>query len=168
MPLKLVSVEAMDDSVMFAPSIASLRKIVALSERFQRPYGVQTAWDSPDKTVIFTLGAKVATSASDQFHVNGTSIKVPVAEKPSLLRAIFTETETSYRAILAIVHAFPIPRTRDYHDHYPEGSSGHATPKDPTTVGHAATNTISSCRLDKAITRRVCTAIDVLHSATPV
>jgi len=43
---EVLSVEAMDDSIMFATSWDALRRIVTLSEDFQGAYGIQTAWDS--------------------------------------------------------------------------------------------------------------------------
>jgi hypothetical protein len=54
--MRLFAVEAVDDSILFASSWNALRKAVAASESFQAAYGIQTAWDSADKTVCFTLG----------------------------------------------------------------------------------------------------------------
>lgn len=117
--LKFLTVEAMDDSILGATSWAALQRMARLVEQFQNPYGIQTAWDSPDKTVCFTLGAKPV----DQKGPNGDSlvvftgipggpVKVPITEKPEILRTAFLDPKEQLKGIMDIIERFPFPANR--------------------------------------------------------
>jgi len=104
-----------DDSILFATSWDGLKRLVALSETFQAAYGIQTAWDSPDKTVCFTLGAAPPETANGipisevEFVLNPITYKVPITDKPSILRTQLNNQQATRDAILSVVDTFPIP-----------------------------------------------------------
>lgn len=87
-PLALLCVEAMDDSIWFAPSWEDLQKIVGLTEQFQAAYGVRTAWDNDEKTVCFVMGKTPTDCRGPRadgtvtFEVMGGAHKVPSLAGP--------------------------------------------------------------------------------------
>ncbi|ORY35592.1 hypothetical protein BCR39DRAFT_460973, partial [Naematelia encephala] len=113
----LVSVEAMDDSIFFSSSWEGLKRIVTRSEQFQRAYGIETAWDSPDKTACFTFGAAPrdppthdeGNEAYVRFAINGQIHRVPYSTTPEILRTRINEPLPTLDKILAIVDAIPFP-----------------------------------------------------------
>ena len=113
--IKLLAVEAIDDSIIFGTSWQGLIRTVKLSEDFQKAYGIQTAWDSPDKTVCFTLGKPLAYNPETvNFSGHTTNHNVPFTEQPKLLRTALHDQQSTTDAILAIVEAFPIPIDRQW------------------------------------------------------
>ena len=97
--LKLLAVEAMDDSVMFGTSWDALVRMVDYSEQFQTAYGIQTAWESPEKTLCFTMGkAPTDIPTSIRFSSRGETHSVPFTENPKLLRTALHNQEAAAKS----------------------------------------------------------------------
>lgn len=110
--LKLLSVEAMDDSILFAPSWPALRELVSLSETFQHAYGIETAWDSADKTVCFTLGYRpeAGPQAVTFLDAEGRQHRVPFTDSPHILRTAIADVAATNLEIKDIIDRFSIRR----------------------------------------------------------
>ncbi|GFZ45751.1 hypothetical protein JCM24511_03480 [Saitozyma sp. JCM 24511] len=113
--LRLISVEAMDDSIFFASSWDALSRIVHQCEEFQSTYGIMTAWDSADKTVAFTLGAPPPGEERDHIAVatpEGPK-RVPTTGTPRILRTAIDNPNDMLQRILTVVRDFPLPAGAD-------------------------------------------------------
>ncbi|EIW69129.1 hypothetical protein TREMEDRAFT_62856 [Tremella mesenterica DSM 1558] len=106
---QLLSVEAMDDSILFSTSLEGLKKLVKLSERYQEAYGIRTAWDSPDKTVFFTIGTRMTLPAEITISTPQGLQHVPSTDNPKLLRTSLTRPQETFEDIIQIVDRFPLP-----------------------------------------------------------
>jgi hypothetical protein len=112
-PVQLLSVEAMDDSIWFASDWADLKVTVQRTEQFQDAYNIQTHWDSPNKTVCFTLGRKPANPPTElTFDTPLGSKVVPYTVTPSLLRTTLHDAHATLKQLLTIVEDFPIPQNK--------------------------------------------------------
>lgn len=107
-------VEAMDDSLILANSADELGGLLDIAEAFQRAYGVQTAWNSPDKTVVFRLGAlppeeQRTNRVTFVYYDRGipTEVVVPVTDRPHFLRTVIGNAAAIRDDILAIDRSFP-------------------------------------------------------------
>lgn len=167
---KLLSVEAMDDSVMFGTSWTSLAATVKYSEQFQSAYGIQTAWNSDDKTVCFTLGKDLPRSPDTiEFKTETSTHLVPFTDNPKLLRTTLHNQKATSEMIHSIIDAFPIPTDRAW----------------PMAILRRAVSTLLVSRIrprlhlqpltpemadeiDHAISRKVTTALDLTHTRSAI
>ncbi|EKC98560.1 hypothetical protein A1Q2_07156 [Trichosporon asahii var. asahii CBS 8904] len=110
-PVRVTAVEATDDSILMALSWALLQTTLQFVEKFQTAYGVTTAWDSPDKTVCFTLGKPPPDPlpAHVTFRIDDKEIDVPTTDCPRFLRAALKDPSDMFQSIKAIITAFPLP-----------------------------------------------------------
>jgi len=96
---------------MSGTSWKPLVKTVQLSVQFQSAYGIQTAWDSVEKTVVcFTMGVSLEHPPKAVRFL--ARIDIPFTSHPKLLRTELHSRQTTLSAILAIIDAFPIPSDR--------------------------------------------------------
>ena len=109
--VKLLCVEAMDDSIFFATSWAALIRSVTLSEQFGKVYGILTAWDSTDKTVCFHLGQKPPPTeiATVKFTDAGGSHHVPIVEATTILRTPIDDVTQGPDVIRRVIDDLPFP-----------------------------------------------------------
>jgi len=108
--LPLLMVEAMDDSILLASSWTDLEAMAQASETFQRAYGIQTAWNSPDKTVAFTLGRPLRQAPNDIFMtVDGIRHTIPLTLNPSFLKCPINDPQQMMDRIVNVVSDFPLP-----------------------------------------------------------
>lgn len=109
--VKLLCVEAMDDSIFFATSWAALIRSVTLSEQFGRVYGILTAWDSVDKTVCFHLGQKPPASMQTmvKFVDAAGPHEVPIVEGASILRTPIDDVTQGPDVIRRVIDSLPFP-----------------------------------------------------------
>lgn len=173
--LKVTSVEAMDDSILFANSWDDLALLVYLSETFQSAYGVKTCWDSADKTVCFTLGKRANEhTVVTFFDSENTPHDVPYTTEPRMLRSAIANPEAAKQDILDIIDRFAIRRGVG-----PKGSDY------PLSIIRRAVNTllVSKIRsklslqplsaamaheIDQAVSRKVTDALGVKATLTDI
>lgn len=119
--LRISSVEAMDDSILFHTTWKGLIDLVHSCEIFQGAYGIQTAWDSPDKTVCFMMGHAIP--KADQFagtpmvpfkDADGNTHKVPLTDRAEMLRTAIASPARTKDEILEIVDRFAMPRSKGF------------------------------------------------------
>lgn len=166
--LKLLSVEAMDDSYLFSLSLETLRLKTSLSETFQQAYGISTAWDAGEKTAISVIGQPMELASPCFLQINEVARRIPVAS-PILLRTSFVDPAQTYLAIRAIVDRFPMPTNRNF----------------PLSILRKAVRTLLMAQIrprlqlnpitprqamliDTQIAEKVAAAIGVRHSASDV
>ena len=130
--IKLLSVEAMDDSIFFATSWEALKRIVRLCDDFQTTYGILTAWDNPDKTTCFTFGKQITTVDDflEMHHLSeGPAIdrgrlfqefatatgthKVPVVDERVILRTAINDTRRMRAELESVITEAPLAPERD-------------------------------------------------------
>lgn len=174
--LEVVSVEAMDDSILFASSWPALRTLVKLSEVFQRAYGITTAWDSEDKTVCFALGRRPEPSPDQVTFLDATNEEhsVPFTARPQMLRSAIADSAATATEIAAIIDRFAIPK----------GAGPRGTDLPLSVIKRAVSSLLMSkvrsklqlqpvslamaTDLDQRISRKITDAIGVRHTATDI
>jgi hypothetical protein len=166
--VRLIAVEAMDDSILAATSWRALQKMVGLSEQFQTAYGIQTAWESPDKTVCFTIGVSpldITGPAGDDkvkfITPDGTKL-VPITRQPEMLRTAFLDSDKQLADALEIVANFPIPVNRTMPIALLRRAvSGLLVPRLRARLSFLPLPHKSAQELQKAITRRILVALEI-------
>ena len=171
-PLQILSVEAMDDSVYLATSWDALRRIIDRSEQFQATYGIETAWDSADKTICFTLGSPLVEAEQSScllFNVNGNEIQVPFTHRPRLLRTPINDGPAQLDDVCALIETLPLAADK----HMPpallrKAAWGFMLPKLLPRLNLSPLTARQADKVDQLITKRFTEAANYLPTRTPI
>lgn len=169
--VRLRMCEVLDDSFLFARSWLALQELIQLCEHFQTAYGIQTAWDSPEKTALFTIGADPpgGCTATYKFVIMGESRVIPFTEKPTLMRVQLNSQAATRDAILDIIDAFPIPTDSTLPlSVVRRAVKGMLMSRIRPRLALQPLSKIMATQIDQAIARKVCAAIGVKVTLTPV
>lgn len=170
--LILLSVEAMDDSILFADSVDALRDLVLMAERFQAPYGIQTAWGDSSKTSCFVFGrtpAALRGQASIPLDLQGSVRFVPLLPKAVLLRTTIDDPAASKARIAARIADFPMPSLPGLPPAVLRKALwGVLIPSIRALLQLQPVRAKDARDLDDMITRKWCAALNVPSTTTPL